>query len=262
MLKEWTRGDLLSVSSAYWRGCALQAGVRLGIFTAIGGGLCAAAEVAEAIGADERATGLLLDALAAMGLLQKEEGRYRNTATAEEFLIAGALRLYGPYHPASPSYPRRLGPARPGRAPGRAGAETLLRGRDRAGELSDGHVQPGDGCGPDPGRPAAARRPQAPPRSRRRAGHLCHPLLPGQSRPAGGDLRPADHRALRPGDGREIRADRADRFPARRFHLRPDRRRPLRCRLALPCPAQQQPRAVSGPDRQDGGGAGLPAARS
>jgi hypothetical protein len=89
MLKEWTRGDLLSVSSAYWRGCALQAGVRLGIFTALRGGLCGAAEVAKTIDADERATGLLLDALAAMGLLQKEEGRYRNTATAEKFLVAG-----------------------------------------------------------------------------------------------------------------------------------------------------------------------------
>jgi hypothetical protein len=95
MLKEWTRGDLLSVSSAYWRGCALQAGVRLAVFTTINGGLCAAAEVAEAVGADSRATGLLLDALAAMGLLRKEQGHYRNTATAEEFLVAGAPGYMG-----------------------------------------------------------------------------------------------------------------------------------------------------------------------
>ena len=89
MQKKWNRGDLLSVSSAYWRGCALQAGVRLGAFSVLGSATLSAKEVAGDLGADVRATGLLLDALAGMGLLEKHEGRYRNSQTAREMLVAG-----------------------------------------------------------------------------------------------------------------------------------------------------------------------------
>lgn len=89
MQKDWNRGTLLSVSSAYWRGCAVQAGVRLGLFSRIDQGLLSAEEVADALGADKRATGLLLDALAAMGLLMKAEGGYSNTGAARELLVAG-----------------------------------------------------------------------------------------------------------------------------------------------------------------------------
>ena len=95
MRKEWKRGDLLGVSSAYWRGCALQAGVRLGIFTALGAASLAGDEVAQAVGGDKRATCLLLDALAGMGLLEKQHDRYGNTKTAQELLIAGSPDYIG-----------------------------------------------------------------------------------------------------------------------------------------------------------------------
>jgi len=95
MQKEWGRGDLLGVSSAYWRGCTLQAGVRLGIFTVLGDLALAGEEVAAAIGGDRRATGLLLDALAGMGLVEKQDGRYRNSKAAREMLIADAPGYMG-----------------------------------------------------------------------------------------------------------------------------------------------------------------------
>lgn len=95
MQNEWSKGDLLAVSSAYWRGCALQAAVRLKIFTVLGAAVMAGEEVAAAIGADRRATGLLLDALAAMGLLGKQDGRYRNRKTAQDLLIAGSPGYMG-----------------------------------------------------------------------------------------------------------------------------------------------------------------------
>lgn len=95
MDKEWSRSDLLSASSAYWRGCTLQAGVRLGIFTVLGEEERTGEEVAAAIGGDRRATGLLLDALAGMGLIAKRDGRYRNSAAARELLIAGAPGYMG-----------------------------------------------------------------------------------------------------------------------------------------------------------------------
>jgi len=95
MEKEWGRGELLGVSSAYWRGCTLQAGVRLGIFTVLGEQTLAGEEVAAAIGGDRRATGLLLDALAGMGLVEKQDGRYRNSRAARDMLIAGAPGYLG-----------------------------------------------------------------------------------------------------------------------------------------------------------------------
>ena len=90
MVKDWDVGTLLSVSSGYWEGCAVQAAVRLKIFSVLQDGGADAAGVASAIGGDIRATGLLLDALAAVGLLAKKEGRYENTPFAGRFLVAGA----------------------------------------------------------------------------------------------------------------------------------------------------------------------------
>ncbi len=95
MDRQWSRGELLGVSSAYWRGCALQAGVRLQIFSWIREDTLTSEEVADGIGADKRATGLLLDALAAMGFLQKEQGRFRNSEVAREMLIADSPGYMG-----------------------------------------------------------------------------------------------------------------------------------------------------------------------
>lgn len=86
MRKEWTVGDLLSTSNAYWRGCSLQAGVRLGIFTIIHDRHMALTEVADQISADRRGIEYLLNALSAMGLLIKEGDLYSNTPAAFNLL--------------------------------------------------------------------------------------------------------------------------------------------------------------------------------
>ena len=88
-MTDWNVGTLLDVSSGYWRGCAIQAAVRLKIFSVLQDGGLGADLVAGEIGSDPRATGMLLDALAAMGLLAKTEGRYENTPFAGEFLVFG-----------------------------------------------------------------------------------------------------------------------------------------------------------------------------
>ncbi|KJS01723.1 MAG: SAM-dependent methyltransferase [Desulfobulbaceae bacterium BRH_c16a] len=95
MIKDWNVGTMLSVSSGYWRGCTLQAAVRLKIFTELGAGPGDAARVAESVGSDVRATGLLLDALAAMGLLVKTDDRYENSPFAMQFLVAGSPGYMG-----------------------------------------------------------------------------------------------------------------------------------------------------------------------
>ncbi len=93
--KEWSVGDLLRTSSGYWWGCSLQAAVRLDVFTVIDGGSLSLAEIAEKIESDERGTEYLLNALAAMGLLLKENGSYSNSPAAFEFLSSSSAKYIG-----------------------------------------------------------------------------------------------------------------------------------------------------------------------
>ncbi|GAB4335991.1 MAG: methyltransferase [Desulfobulbaceae bacterium] len=86
MKEKWRIGDLLATSSAYWRGCALQAGVRLELFSLLHDRWLDRDEVAAGLEADPRGTEYLLNALAAMGLLVKEGERYANTPEAQAML--------------------------------------------------------------------------------------------------------------------------------------------------------------------------------
>lgn len=95
MKKEWTVGELLSTSSAYWRGCTLQTGVRLAVFTIIHDRRMPLAQVAEQIPADQRGTEYLLNALAAMGLLVKEGDLYSNTPEALNLLSKDSPKYMG-----------------------------------------------------------------------------------------------------------------------------------------------------------------------
>ncbi|RKX64022.1 MAG: SAM-dependent methyltransferase [Tenericutes bacterium] len=95
MKKKWNRGNLLSTSSAYWKGCALQAGVRLGVFTALHDQRLHLDEVAVKIEADQRGTEYLLNALAAMGLLVKDDTHYANSHEAQELLSKNSKMYMG-----------------------------------------------------------------------------------------------------------------------------------------------------------------------
>lgn len=95
MKKNWSVGDLLSTSSAYWKGCALQAGVRLGVFSALHDERLNLDEAAKRIKADLRGTEYLLNALAAMGLLIKDGSRYANSPEALAFLSRKSERYMG-----------------------------------------------------------------------------------------------------------------------------------------------------------------------
>jgi hypothetical protein len=74
--------------------------VELGVFEALAGRRATASEVAVGVGANARAMELLLNAAAALGLLEKREGRFANSALAETCLtpdgpgaMASTLRL-------------------------------------------------------------------------------------------------------------------------------------------------------------------------
>jgi len=68
---------------------ALLTALELDIFTAVGEG-GSAAEVAKKIGADARATEMLLHALAALKLLAKSNGNFQNTPLSARFLREGS----------------------------------------------------------------------------------------------------------------------------------------------------------------------------
>ena len=84
--KKWDARSLIGLSGSYWQACALHAGVALDVFTQMADASLTAEQAAEKIGADARATAMLLNALTAMGLLIKESGRYRNTDDAIRYL--------------------------------------------------------------------------------------------------------------------------------------------------------------------------------
>jgi hypothetical protein len=92
---EWTIPDLLQIASGYWSTCALHTAVKLDIFTVLDGGAHSAADVARLRQIDPRATGMLLDALAALALLEKRDDRYAATPFAAEYLSKNSLTYLG-----------------------------------------------------------------------------------------------------------------------------------------------------------------------
>lgn len=79
----------------YWESKILLTAVALDLFSTLSGKTCTAGEVARRIGADERALGLLLNALVAMGLLTKEGDRFGNTEIAGSCLVRSAPGYVG-----------------------------------------------------------------------------------------------------------------------------------------------------------------------
>ncbi len=77
---------------------ALLAGMQLGVFSALGEGELSAAEVAAKIGCDSGRLSRLLYALAHVGLLEVQDGRFRNGAEAAKVLVAGKPGYVGGAH--------------------------------------------------------------------------------------------------------------------------------------------------------------------
>jgi len=93
--QEWNMGQLLSTSSSYWRSSTVHAAVKLGVFTALADQELTAEEVCAKVGAKERGLAMLLNALAAMGLLEHDDSRYSNTGFSRTFLVKGEQQYIG-----------------------------------------------------------------------------------------------------------------------------------------------------------------------
>lgn len=82
----WTPAELLQLSGGYWSACALHSAVKLDLFTPLAGQAFTAAELARQINADERALTMLLNAMAALALVNKQGERYTATTFAVDYL--------------------------------------------------------------------------------------------------------------------------------------------------------------------------------
>ncbi|UQZ90356.1 SAM-dependent methyltransferase [Deltaproteobacteria bacterium Smac51] len=93
---DWTPKDLFSLGSQTWVACAVQAAVRLQLFTALDveGGL-PVGELARRIGGNERAVGMLATALTAVGLLNRDGDLVSLTGQSRRYLSTKSDEYFG-----------------------------------------------------------------------------------------------------------------------------------------------------------------------
>jgi len=92
---DWTIPGLLQLSGGYWSTCALHAGVRLDVFTPLNGVTLSAEEVASACQCDPRAMEMLLNALVAINLIDKNANGYRATDFSALYLVKNSPGYMG-----------------------------------------------------------------------------------------------------------------------------------------------------------------------
>jgi hypothetical protein len=87
---------LMQIATAHWAFKTLAAAHDLDLFTSLSGTAgMTVEELAARAAIDERPAEILLTACGALGLLEKEDGRYRNSALSEEFLVRGKRYYFG-----------------------------------------------------------------------------------------------------------------------------------------------------------------------
>ena len=89
---------LQNLVMGFWQSASMMSAIELGLFTAVSKGAGTAAEIAAAIDITERNAGRLATVCRTMDLLQTDgEGRYRNAADVERFLVDGEPGYAGPW---------------------------------------------------------------------------------------------------------------------------------------------------------------------
>ena len=91
------RQAIIEIAAQFMPACILGAAAELDLFTVLGGRSCTVEEIAEDLTSDRRATGMLLDAVAALGLLEKSDGRYSVPEGLRPFLVEDTPETALPY---------------------------------------------------------------------------------------------------------------------------------------------------------------------
>src|SRR5690348_8504178 len=84
---EVSPGPLIRLSIADCGAKVLQGAVRVGVFTALASGPATESEIRERTGLHPRFAADFLDALVGLGLLEREDGAYRNSALSTAYLV-------------------------------------------------------------------------------------------------------------------------------------------------------------------------------
>jgi len=85
-MSNWTPGTLLKLSGSYWQTCTLHAAVKLDLFSQMGDEPVSGPDLAKTLSLDTRGLVTLLNALAAMDLVDKTWDTYACTPAARKFL--------------------------------------------------------------------------------------------------------------------------------------------------------------------------------
>lgn len=94
--KNWTPEELVKTSNSYWTSCAIHAGVELDLFTPLAACPHSAVKLSELLNVDARGLTMLLNALAALGLLEKNGDAYAATSFSAGFLARTSPGYLGP----------------------------------------------------------------------------------------------------------------------------------------------------------------------
>lgn len=86
MEKEVTPDAIMQLGCGYWGSKTLLSAVELGLFTELAKGPLTMEDVRTRLGLHERSARDFLDALVALGMLTREQGKYANTASANLYL--------------------------------------------------------------------------------------------------------------------------------------------------------------------------------
>lgn len=84
-----TPKPIMELAAAFQRSRPLLTAFELGLFTALNDQTLTSEDVAAALDTDPRATDRLMNALAALGLIEKRDGRFGNTPLARKYLVKG-----------------------------------------------------------------------------------------------------------------------------------------------------------------------------
>ncbi len=92
-----TVDELVDIATGYMAAQQLFAAVEVGLFPALAGGPRSAAELAAALELPERTVRILADSMNALGVLEREHGRYRNGRVAAGYLQGDGTLDLGPF---------------------------------------------------------------------------------------------------------------------------------------------------------------------
>jgi len=81
-----TPANIFKVGFGFWEAKTLLSAVELGLFTELAKGPAGLGDVSRRLGLHDRPARDFLDALVALKLLNRENGRYRNTPETDHFL--------------------------------------------------------------------------------------------------------------------------------------------------------------------------------